>query len=104
MKAKTSRPCLGFLVEAQLGDQLPAYGQAWALTHFLINTHFDELIKFYKLLVDMPKEQTIKENHDFLLKSFDTAFGDRAGIELEWRRYMRTLRTDLERLVEEGKL
>lgn len=37
-------------------------------------------------------------------QSFDTAFGDRAGIEWEWRRYMRTLRTDLERLVEEGKL
>lgn len=95
---------LGFLVEASLGDQLPAYGQAWALTHYLFNRRFDELMKFYKLTHDVGDEQTtVKERGERLTAAFKETFGDTASLELEWRRYMRTLRTDMELLAEEGK-
>ncbi|MGV3485159.1 MAG: DUF1570 domain-containing protein [Planctomycetaceae bacterium] len=93
---------LGFLVEASLGDQLPAYGQAWALTHYLINCRFEELMKFYKLTHGIGSEgTTVGEKADQLTAAFKEAFGDMASLELEWRRYMRTLRTDMELLAEE---
>ncbi len=85
---------LGFLVEASLGDQLPAYGQAWALTHFLINKHFDELVKFYKATHDLKEseEETLKERNEKLLAKFQEVFPDLPALELEWRRYMRGLK------------
>ena len=97
---------LGFLVEASLGDQLPAYGQAWALTHFLINQHFDELVKFYKATHDLEEseEETVKERSEKLLAKFKEVFPDLPSLELEWRRYMRGLKTDMEILVEQGGL
>lgn len=89
---------LGFLVEAVIGDQRPAYGQAWALTHFLFNKRFDQLMEFYKQVFELPKEleEEPEEKAQRLLAVFDEVFGDRATLELEWRRYMRTLKTDLE--------
>ncbi len=93
---------LGFLVEASLGDQLPAYGQAWSLTHYLFNNRFDELMKFYeKTHVVSDETTTIKEKSERLTAAFKESFGDVAGLELEWRRYMRSLRTDMELLAEE---
>jgi len=92
---------LGFLVEATLGDQLPAYGQAWALTHFLINNRFDDLMKFYDRAHQVGDNETPpSEMADKLLAAFDETFGDRTSLELEWRRYMRGLRTDMELLAE----
>jgi hypothetical protein len=97
---------LGFLVEASLGDQLPAYGQAWALTHFLINNRFDELMKFYKRTHDLGEPPTnaeeLKAQSEKLLAAFQECFGDLASLELEWRRYMRTLKTDIELLMSES--
>ncbi|TWT55507.1 hypothetical protein CA85_49200 [Allorhodopirellula solitaria] len=99
---------LGFLIETALGNQLPAYGQAWALTHFLFNEHFMELMQFYKKLGEIKEHEgemtvaILQERGDNLLSIFDECFGDRAQLEMEWRRYMRTLRTDMERLAEEG--
>ena len=89
---------LGFVLEKLLGNQLPAYGQAWALTHFLFNNRFDQLIKFYASLqkLEFPPETTHKVKGDMLLKTFNEAFGDRVTLELEWRRYMRQLKTHRE--------
>jgi hypothetical protein len=95
---------LGFVVEESLGNQLPAYGQAWAMTHFLFDRHFDQLMQFYKkigALEDFAPNTTLGEKGELLLKIFDEIFGDRATLELEWRKYMRGLRTDMERLAEE---
>lgn len=98
---------LGFLVETALGNQLPAYGQAWALTHFLFNERFDDLMKFYKALGELPPNEEkltpeiLKNRSNQLLELFDASFGDRATLETEWRRYMRSLKTDLEQLAEE---
>ncbi|TWU16804.1 DUF1570 domain-containing protein [Allorhodopirellula heiligendammensis] len=97
---------LGFLVETALGDQLPAYGQAWALTHFLFNEHFMELMQYYKKVGQLEEHEgdmtaaILKERSENLLSVFDECFGDRTKLEMEWRRYMRTLRTDMERLAE----
>lgn len=92
---------LGFLFEGSLGNQLPAYGQAWALTHFLFHRRFDQLMTFYKEIQELEIEltaETVKQRGDEMLAIFDECFGDRAALELEWRRYMRTLKTDMERL------
>ncbi|WP_231603738.1 DUF1570 domain-containing protein [Neorhodopirellula pilleata] len=92
---------IGFALETALGDQLPAYGQAWALTHFLFDQRFDALMRFYKRVGELDKDESPQERSDDLLKIFDECFGDRTTLELEWRRYMRGLRTDIERLAEE---
>ena len=87
---------LGFLIEANLRDQASAYGQAWALTHFLYNERFDQLIKFYGQIRTIPKGTKPREKGKELLRLFDESFGDRTRLEFEWRRYMRSLKTDLE--------
>ncbi len=96
---------LGFAIEGMLGDQLPAYGQAWALTHFLFHEHFDKLTEFYRKIQSIDIEVTdgpsLGARGEKLVALFDETFGDRTTLELEWRRYMRQLRTDTERLVEE---
>ncbi|WDQ18824.1 DUF1570 domain-containing protein [Rhodopirellula sp. P2] len=92
---------LGFLVETALGDQLPAYGQAWALTHYLFTERFDELIQFYGKSRKIPADTPPKEKAMKLVELFGECFGDQVTLELEWRRYMRTLKTDMEQLSEE---
>ncbi|MEM9366971.1 MAG: DUF1570 domain-containing protein [Planctomycetota bacterium] len=96
---------LGFVVEEVLGNQLPAYGQAWALTHFLFDRHFDGLMAFYERLGELSegKDMKISEHAEEMLAVFDEVFPDRAGLEIEWRRYMRTLRTDMEQLAMMGR-
>lgn len=78
-----------------------AYGQAWALTHFLMDQHLDKLIAFYeKMAVD--QFETLRDDA-WRAKTFATfkeCFGDLELLELEWRRYMRELKTDDELLVE----
>jgi Protein of unknown function (DUF1570) len=78
---------------------MAAYGQAWALTHFLMDKHLDKLLQFYKkMAVD-----NFQTEHDdaWRAKTFDTfkaCFGDLEQLELEWRDYMRQLRTADEEL------
>ena len=96
---------LGFRFETVLGNQLPAYGQAWALTHFLFHRHFDKLIAYYRKLEEIPVEEikdieVLKKRSEQMIAIFDEVFGDRAALEIEWRRYMRSLKTDIERLAE----
>jgi hypothetical protein len=81
-----------------LGATLHGYGQAWALTHFLIEKHFDELMRFYKALGELPPD--INFTPEVLNALFDRTFGsDRASLEQEWRSYMRTLKTDIEEVL-----
>ena len=81
-----------------LGAVLHGYGQAWALTHFLIEKRFDDLMRFYKALGELPPD--INFTPDVLNALFNRTVGvDRQGIEQEWRSYMRTLRTDTEEVL-----
>jgi hypothetical protein len=77
-----------------------AYGQAWALTHFLMDRHFDKLIQYYWLIGQNTSDVHLSPEE--YQEAFDQVFGDvKAGLELDWRSYMRSLKTDLEMVLEE---
>ncbi len=77
-----------------------AYGQAWGLTHFLVDKHFNELNEYWKNLARLPADMIISESD--LVHCFDVAFGkDRSKLDLEWRRHMDNLKTDMDRLQEQ---
>ena len=76
-----------------------AYGQAWALTHFLMDRHFDKLVQYYQVIAKKPsKEPLSPEEH---LKVFEQVFGEKERLNTEWRVYMRSLKTDVDRILEE---
>ncbi len=103
----TTHSNIDFIVSDQVfsraathGAALHGYGQAWALTHFLMAKHFDKLIEWYKLIAQMPKDKPLSGKE--LIESFDKVFGkNRAALDREWRRYMNSLKTDFERVLEE---
>ncbi len=79
---------------------LHAYGQAWALTHFLVERHFDKLMQYYQRLGQLPPDTPIPS--DVLNDLFEEVFGeDRDHLESEWRDYMRSLKTDLEVILDD---
>jgi hypothetical protein len=84
---------------ASHGSVLHAYGQAWALTHFLMEKHFDELQVFWRNLSRLPADMIISQ--DDIVKCFDAAFGkERDRLDMEWRRHMDSLKTDQDKLKE----
>lgn len=95
-------------VDYVVGDQLfytPSdmvtslgYAQGWALTHFLMERHFDELMDFYRRLGEVPPDMIFSP--DILGKVFDRSFKTpRTSLDREWREYMQTLQTDFEKIV-----
>jgi hypothetical protein len=80
---------------------LAAYGQAWALTHFLMDQHMGELMKFYKKMA-VDNFDTLRDDawREKTFATFQECFGDLEKLELEWRRYMRDLKTSDELLAE----
>jgi hypothetical protein len=97
-----------FVVTDQIFDRagshfsvLAAYGQAWALTHFLMDKHLDKLIEFYKkMAVDDFETERDDAWREKTMNTFKECFGDVVQLELEWRRYMRDLRTSDELLAD----
>ena len=93
---------IDFIVGDQIFDyagnhtsKVHGYGQAWALTHFLLEKHFDGFIAFYRRLGEMPPEVILSQ--DSLNKMFDECIKlDRSSLDAQWRAYMRSLKTDLE--------
>jgi len=78
-----------------------AYGQAWALTHFLMDKHLPELVEFYeKMAVDNFETSRDEAWQQKTMATFRECFGDLTKLENEWRRYMRQLKTDLELVAE----
>ncbi len=74
---------------------LHAYGQAWAMTHFLVEQRFDKLMEYYRRLGEFPPDTPI--GSEVLNELFEEVFGaDRTTLEAQWRDYMRGLKTDLE--------
>lgn len=77
-----------FKYAATSASTLHAYGQAWALTHFLMEHRFEELIRYYQLLGELPPDLTLApEMHNAL---FDRVFDakDRDLLDQEWRKHM----------------
>ena len=82
-----------------LTSTIHGYGQAWALTHFLLENHFDKFISFYRLLGEMPRDTALSA--DVLNSLFTKVFGeDRKGLDQEWRSYMRGLKTDTDKILD----
>jgi hypothetical protein len=107
-KALASDPehgTLEFLVTDKVFDfaashsaHLAAYGQAWALTHFLMERHFDGLMEFYNRVAELDSEKILRSD---IVKIFEETIGDLTSVENEWRSYMRGLKTDLEVILNE---
>jgi hypothetical protein len=84
-----------------LGATLHGYGQAWALTHFLLEKHFDKFLAFYRRLGELPPDTFLSQ--EVINRLFDECIGtDRASLDQQWRAYMNSLKTDVE-LILEGK-
>ena len=84
---------------ASHGSTLHGYAQAWALTHFLLEKRFDQFMAFYRRLGEMPPE--VRLSADVLTELFnETVTKDHAILDSEWRTYMRSLKTDLEVILE----
>ncbi|MEX1040697.1 MAG: DUF1570 domain-containing protein [Pirellulaceae bacterium] len=80
-------------------DQMHAYAQAWALTHFLMEHHFEELMAYYQevQLLDVKSGNVTEQD---LVNVFYKCFaGDPDNLERRWKQYMQTLRTDIEQAI-----
>ncbi len=108
LESDTEHSNIDFIVSDQIfsragshGSTLHGYGQAWAFTHFLMAKHFNKLFEWYMLIAKKPKGKPLTEEE--LVESFSQVFGpDRTALDREWRRYMDTLKTDLELVLEEA--
>ncbi|MEX2174081.1 MAG: DUF1570 domain-containing protein [Pirellulaceae bacterium] len=98
---------LDFIVGDQIFDyaathtgKVHGYAQAWALTHFLMEKHFEKFMSFYRRLGEMPPD--LRLSADAVNALFDESLGiDRSQLDGEWRAYMGTLQTDLEVILDE---
>jgi hypothetical protein len=98
---------IDFIVGDQIFDYagntyttLHGYSQAWALTHFLMEKHFDKFIAFYRRLGEMPPDLVLSQ--DALTQLFDEAFAgiDRRTLDAQWHAYMQGLKTDIETILD----
>ena len=77
--------------------KVAAYGQAWALTHFLMEFHFEKLMKYYERVGQIPiDEESEGIERKKLVTLFQEIFGDMKRIDGDWHDYMRKLRPDVE--------
>ncbi len=83
-----------FDLAASHGSVLHAYGQAWALTHFLMENHFEEFMEFYRRLGEMPPDVVL--NSELLNEVFNDVFEEkkRSTMNRSWHTYMNSLETD----------
>jgi hypothetical protein len=78
-------------------DEVDAYGQAWALTHYLMETKPEKLVEYYRRMSEMdPAQQKITREE--VVAIFVDVFGDIPSLENDWHHYMRSLETDMDRL------
>jgi Protein of unknown function (DUF1570) len=80
------------------GAILNGYAQAWALTHFLMERHFDRFMLFYKKLGDMPPD--VHLSPEVLNNIFNDVFKEqRRDLQSEWRQYMSSLQTEKQKVL-----
>lgn len=92
---------ISFVVTDQLfrADTESGYAFGWALTHFMIENHLKEFVAFYRILGEVPSNVILSP--DLLLKLFRHVYGPNlAALDAEWKIYMKSLKTDLEKLEE----
>lgn len=75
-----------------------AYGQSWALTHYLMNEDPEKLFDYYRMLAQLPPDMVFSPQ--VLRKCFEQVFGDQRVLTGRWRAYMSKLKPDLIRALE----
>lgn len=88
---------------ANTGQLADAYGQAWALTHYLMENHFEKLVDYYRRCSDLQGDEEGRILRSDLVRVFSDVFGDIRTIERTFHLYMNTLKTDMDRMVEAMK-
>ena len=84
------------------GSKLHGYGQAWALTHFLLEKHLPKAVEFYRRLGELPPDVVL--DPELLTTLFDQVFAtDHEALDREWRLHMKGLMPDFERAKAEAK-
>jgi len=77
-------------------EEAEVYGQAWGLTHFLMERHFEKLIGYYRKISEIQTTHgSITRGQ--LVELFTDSFGDLRILQSQWHAYMRELKTDLDR-------
>ncbi|MCA9104607.1 MAG: DUF1570 domain-containing protein [Planctomycetales bacterium] len=99
---------VSFIVSDEIFDlagnhisRVHGYCQAWGLTHFMMERHFDELMTYYRRLGELPPDTPLSA--DLLTALFDDVFSsDRESLNIEFHSYMRGLRTETEDAFSDG--
>ena len=69
---------------------LDAYGEAWALTYFLLHQHPKEYVRYLAML--SKKQPLIQDGPEKRLQQFREIFGDPSTLDTEFLRYMNKMR------------
>ena len=77
-------------------EEADVYGQAWGLTHFLMERRFDDLMDYYRKISAIESSNQNITRGD-LVKLFSESFGDLKLLQSQWQAHMRELKTDLDR-------
>ncbi len=85
-----------FYTAKDAGEAVEAYGQAWALTYFLMETRFEKLLNYYQKCSGFEDDAPLKER----VQVFTEVFGDLRSLELEFYRFMGSLKSDVDRIRE----
>ncbi len=78
-------------------EEVDAYGQAWALTHYLMENKPEKLVEYYRRTSEIDTSQGSVKRKE-LVDVFVDVFGDLNKLEGDWHLYMRSLETDIDRL------
>jgi hypothetical protein len=77
-----------------LEEAVEAYGQAWGLTYFLMETRFDQLIQYYRRCSEFDNDLPDRNR----IAVFIEIFGDLRSLEREYAQFMTTLKSDIDRI------
>lgn len=77
---------------------LAAYGQAWAMTHYLMDKQFPKLVEYYARLGELPPDLILTP--EINERVFFEVFGEPDKVNAQFRAYMRSIKTDLELLID----
>lgn len=80
-------------------EAVEAYGPAWALTYFLMETRFEKLVAYYQVCSQFEDDLSPSSR----ISAFATIFGDLGPLEREFHRFMETLKTDKDRIREASR-
>ena len=78
------------------GEAVEAYGQAWGLTYFLMETRFDKLVTYYERCSQFENDLSPESR----VNAFAEVFGDLRQLDREYHLFMQTLKTDIDRIRE----